>query len=254
MGWKKTDWAYSRLTIGIHRLVGVRLSYQNLWRDNHNKQWRGQGAFGILDSLAFRDNRPASGGESFCEQSSMFRWSAVLFQSFDSGYLKRIDYGLTRSLSATARRLYRYLDKHFHLPHKTRIVIDLNRLAYQHIGISPGIEPDKVRKRYIGPAADELEQVGYLRKTAEEVRFEKVRRGQWNVAFELATGKGHVTEIPSAGKLVKALCKREFSEHKSARFVQEHSEEALVLAIRAMMDCGGKRAVHRRSMRTKGWR
>ena len=162
MGWAKSDWAYARLTKGMHRLVGVRLSFQNQWRDNRDKQWRDQGAFGILDSFQFRDNRVVGSNASFVEQSSKFRWGSVLFESFDSGYLKRIDYGLTRSLSATARRLYRYLDKHFHPPHKMKITIDLSRLAYQHIGISPGVELDKVRKRHIGPAAEELMKAGYL--------------------------------------------------------------------------------------------
>src|SRR5690606_7235067 len=89
MGWPKSDWAYSRLLLGMHRLVGVRLSYENLWRDNRKKQWRDQGAFGILESFEFRDSRTVGTHASFEEYSSVFRWSAVLFQSFDSGYLKR---------------------------------------------------------------------------------------------------------------------------------------------------------------------
>ena len=48
MGWPKSDWAYARLTKGMHRLVGVRLRYEKLWRDNRDKQWRDQGAFAIL--------------------------------------------------------------------------------------------------------------------------------------------------------------------------------------------------------------
>ncbi len=113
MGWPKSDWAYRRLALGMQRLVGVRLSYQNLWRDNRDKQWRDQGAFSILESFRFRDSRLITGNASFSEHSSVFRWSSVLFDSFDSGYLKRVDYRLTRQLSPTARRLYRYLDKRF---------------------------------------------------------------------------------------------------------------------------------------------
>lgn len=76
MGWPKSDWAYARLMKGMHRLVGVRLSYQNLWRDNHDKQWRDQGAFGILDSFQFRDSRTVGRSSSFAEQSSVFRWGS----------------------------------------------------------------------------------------------------------------------------------------------------------------------------------
>lgn len=148
MDWPSNDWAYKRLTTGLHRLVGVRLSFQNVWRDNRNKQWRNQGAFGILDSFEFRDSRTIGAYGSFSEHTSVFRWGAVLFQSFDSGYLKSIDYGLVRNLSPAGRRLYRYLDKHFYHPHKTRLTVDLAKLAYQHIGVSTGVPVDKARKRH----------------------------------------------------------------------------------------------------------
>ncbi len=235
MGWPKSDWAYARLTKGMHRLAGVRLNYQNFWRDNRNKQWRDQGAFAILDSFEFRDSRTVGSSASFAEYSSRFRWGAVLFQSFDSGYLKRIDYGLARSLSATARRLYRYLDKHFHPPNKSRITIDLARLAYQHIGVSPGVELDKVRKRHIAPAAEELEDAGYLRKAAPE-RFVKVRRGVWNAVFELAEAKNASAPAPD-GKtraLIEALSQRGLSTASSLSIVGSYSREAVEQAIRAM--------------------
>ena len=186
MGWPKSDWAYARLTKGMHRLVGVRLTYQNLWRDNCQKQWRDQGAFGILDSFRFRDSRTVGASASYTEQYSVFRWGSVLFQSFDSNYLKRIDYDLVQQVSVTARRLYRYLDKHFYAPHKTRITMDVAKLAYQHLGVSQGIEPDKVRNRYLEPAATELERLGFLAPSSQG-RFRKLRRGVWEVTFDLAS-------------------------------------------------------------------
>jgi len=237
MGWPKSDWAYARLTTGMHRLVGVRLSYQNLWRDNRDKQWRDQGAFGILDSFKFRDSRTVGQHGGFTEHSSMFRWGAVLFQSFDSGYLKRIDYGLARNLSATARRLYRYLDKHFHPPNKTVITIDLARLAYQHIGISPGVQLDKVRKRHIAPAAEEREDAGYLVKPTSD-RFEKLRRGVWRAVFELAGSDAARTEASGIDgrmrKLVDALCRRGASNETSLALVAAFDAAAIQQAVRAM--------------------
>ena len=167
----------------MHRLVGVRLSYQNLWRDNRDKQWRDQGAFGVLDSFRFQDSRTVGASTSFVERSSMFRWGSVLFKSFDSGYLKRIDYGLARNLSAKARRLYRYLDKHFHPPKKTRITVDLARLAYQHIGVSPGVELDKVRKRHIGPSCRRTRRCRISEGPQWGALFKKVRRGVWNASL-----------------------------------------------------------------------
>jgi hypothetical protein len=235
MGWPKSDWAYARLTKGLHRLVGVRLSYQNLWRDNRDKQWRDQGAFAILDSFEFRDSRSVGSSASFVEQHSRFRWGSVLFRSFDSGYLKRIDYGLARNLSATARRLYRYLDKHFHPPHKTRFTIDLARLAYQHIGVSPGVELDKIRKRHITPAAEELEEAGYLKKPAGE-RFAKVARGVWSATFELAEIKDSPAPAPDAKtrQLLAALGTRGLPAAAALALIASHTPAAVQQAMRAM--------------------
>ena len=243
MGWPKSDWAYARLTKGMHRLVGVRLSYQNFWRDNSNNQWRDQGAFAILDSFKFRDSRRFGTSGSFTEQHSVFRWGSVLFQSFDSGYLKRIDYGLVRELSPTARRLYRYLDKHFHPPRKTTITIDVAKLAYQHIGVSPSTELDKVRKRYLGPAADELQQVGYLRPVKSD-RFEKLRRGVWQVTFRydgrgnrspVTQGDPANTETPERRqRTVHALEKRGISTATALSLVASYSPNQLKQAMAAM--------------------
>ena len=240
MDWPKSDWAYGRLTLGMQRLVGVRLSYQNMWRDNRDKQYRDQGAFGILDSFHFRDQKHPNG--NFSEHASIFRWSQVLFQSFDSGYLKRIDFGLQRGLSTTARRLYRYLDKHFHPPHHRSVTIDLARLAYQHIGISPGIELDKVRKRYIAPAAEELEQAGYLSRRDHNERFANIRRGVWTATFDYETAHGsstipEVTDDKAKARIsnrLQALSRRGISTALAVQLVDRIQDEDLVRAIRAM--------------------
>ena len=235
MNWPKSDWAYRRLLKGMHRLTGVRLSYQNLWRDNRDKQWRDQGAFAILDSFQFRDSRTVGIHGSFAEQSSVFRWGAVLFQSFDSGYVKRIDYGLVRSLSPAARRLYRYLDKHFHPPHRMRLTIDLAKLAYQHIGVSRGIELDKVRHRHIGPAADELVQAGYLGPGRTE-RFQKVCRGVWSATFEMARQAEcqPSARTDPAQRIVDALCRRGVSTTKALLLAADHTPAAIRQAVRAL--------------------
>lgn len=240
MGWPKSDWAYARLTLGMQRLVGVRLSYQNMWRDNRDKQYRDQGAFGILDSFHFRDQLQAGG--SYAEHASVFRWSQVLFQSFDSGYLKRIDFGLQRGLSTTARRLYRYLDKHFHPPHHRSVTIDLARLAYQHIGVSPGIELDKVRKRYIAPAAEELEQAGYLQPRDHDERFANIRRGVWTATFDYGTSHGtssvvEVTDDKSTARIssrLQSLANRGVSTALAVQLVDRVQDADLVRAMRAM--------------------
>ena len=246
MGWQKNDWAYARLIKGMHRLVGVRLHYQNTWRDNSNKQWRDQGAFGILDSFKFRDSRTAGSNASFEDSQSMFRWSSVLFESFNSGYLKGIDYGLVRELKPTARRLYRYLDKHFNPPMKCRVNLDLARLAYQHIGVSQNIKLNKVRSVYIQPAAEALVEAGYLKR----FEFEQVRRGVASVVFEVATTKakpktGSLGTGSRGEQLVAALAKRGISIVKASSFVAQHADQDLRQAILALDEQIAKRVAIR---------
>ena len=114
LGWPNNDWAYERIATALARLTGVRLFYLNAWRDNANKVFKDRGGFGILDSYQIRDARKGNGPVE--ELHSEFRWNAVLFESFQAGYLKRLDYETARSLGTKAKRLYRYLDKHFNPP------------------------------------------------------------------------------------------------------------------------------------------
>ena len=234
MGWPKSHWAYARLTKGLHRLVSVRLRYQNLWRDNRNKQWRDQGAFGILESFQLRDVSN-SGTQQFAEYSSVFRWSSVLFESFDSGYLKRIDYELARRLNTPARRLYRYLDKHFHPPQRMELILDLARLGYQHLGVSPGADLNKVRKRYIAPAAEELESAGYLEFMPSVERFRRIARGKWTCTFRRARKpvKDRSGEDRGVDKLITGLCRLGCDQATANRLVQKYSCEQLRNAARA---------------------
>jgi hypothetical protein len=237
MGWQRSKWAYDRLAKGLHRLVGVRLSYENHWRDNADKQWRDQGAFGILDSFELRDSKAAGNTSTFAEHHSMFRWGAVLFRSFDSGYLKKIDYELARSLSPKARRLYRYLDKHFHPPHNTKLTLDVARLGYQHIGISPNVDLDKVIKRHLAPASEELVSAGYLRPSVDG-RFRKLRAGHWEATFQMASASpapsATVEAAAPTDRLARALCKRGVSASAAVLFIASHTPEEIKHALLAM--------------------
>jgi hypothetical protein len=223
----------------MHRLVGVRLHYQNVWRDNKNKQWRDQGAFGILESFSFRDSRSVGSLGSYEERHSTFRWGSVLFDSFANGYLKGIDYGLVRELAPGARRLYRYLDKHFHPPKKVQVRLDLGRLAYQHIGVSPNVKINKVRSDYIIPAAEALIEAGYL----QGYRFEDVRRGCCSVVFQLAHKKSAVEKAiekrsvqPQSALLLQALGKQGVETAKGLTFLAEFSQPEIEQALLAMQE------------------
>ena len=185
LDWSNNDWAYERVATALARLTGVRLFYQNAWRDNANKVFKDRGGFGILDSFVLRDGRKGSGPTE--DLHSEFRWNAVLFESFQAGYLKRLDFETVRTLGTKAKRLYRYLDKHFNPPKYARLVFDLRTLACERLGFSRDYDAVQIR-RALQPAVEELEAQGFLLVEPVEERYRKISRGKWEVSFERGGG------------------------------------------------------------------
>ena len=185
MGWKNRDWSYHRIATAFCRLTGVRLFYENAWRDNAKKRFRSQGGFGLLDSFELRDGRVRSPAGDETERLSEFRWSSVVFESFQSGYLKKLDYAKVRELGTIARRIYRYLDKHFHPPHRATLNVNLKTFAFEHIGVSRSNDSSQLRRALTKPIL-ELESIGFL--VPDKRRFQKMsgRRGEWEIVFSLA--------------------------------------------------------------------
>jgi hypothetical protein len=200
LDWSNNDWAYERIATALARLTGVRLFYQNAWRDNANKVFRDRGGFGILDSFVIRDGRKGSGPVE--DLHSEFRWNANLFESFQAGYLKRLDFETVRSLGTKAKRLYRYLDKHFNPPKYARLVFDLRTLACERLGFSRDYDAVQIR-RALQPAVEELEAQGFILVEPVETRYRKISRGKWEVSFERASGKA--AERPHLPKQAAAV-------------------------------------------------
>ena len=99
-------------------------------------------------------------------------WNKVIFESFQAGYLKPLDYDLCMGLSnSTAKRMYRFLDKRFH--HKPDWTFDLKEFAHEHIGLGRNYEGPAHLKRNLLPAIEELEAIGFLEPMADTERFPK---------------------------------------------------------------------------------
>jgi len=199
MGWKNRDWSYHRVATALARLTGVRLFYENAWRDNAKKKYRTKGGFGLLDSFELKDGRVRSPDGDETERLSEFRWNSVLFDSFQAGYLKKLDYERVRQLGAVARRIYRYLDKHFHPPHRTTLVLNLKTFAFEHIGISRKSDSAQIR-RSLTKAITELEVSGFI--VPNKKRFQSIpgQRGEWEVVFTLAGFTAQRREKRRVGK------------------------------------------------------
>ena len=185
IGWKNKDSSYHRLTRCMDQLSGVRLKCENYWRDNSSKEYRTIENISIIDYYRFRDSRSRGNGR-FEEYLSEFQWGSALFDSFDAGYLKKLDLQVALEMKPLPRRLYRMLDKHFYPPYKTKLVYDLHQLAHERLGMSRGYDAAQIR-RALEPAIDELVKRDCIEPAPKETRFVPKNgcRGRWNIVFQM---------------------------------------------------------------------
>jgi Replication initiator protein A len=167
LGWSLGGASYERIKTSLDRWTSVYLQYENAWRDNRTKTWRTIG-FHIIDKYEINDGR--NSGDPLDLLPSHIIWNDVIFESFQAGYLKPLDYDLCMGLSnSTAKRMYRFLDKRFH--HRPDWLFDLKEFAHEHIGLGRHYEGPAHLKRNLMPAIDELEAVGFLEPMTADRRF-----------------------------------------------------------------------------------
>jgi hypothetical protein len=183
LGWREEGKSYARLEESLKRWLGVTLYYENAWWDNFRKRWV-DAHFHLLDNLTLYHRSKC--GESSAKKDdgkplSSFTWNEILYRSFQAGNLKSIDLEFYRSLkSAVAKRIYRFLDKHFYFSGERRY--NLARFAREHIGLSRNYDTAQLKRR-LTPAIKELEDTGYLKPLSVKERFIRVRRGEWDILF-----------------------------------------------------------------------
>jgi hypothetical protein len=226
LGWANTGQSYDRIKTSFQRWTSVYLQYENAWRDNRTKTWKTIG-FHIIDNFELNDSR--SGGEQLDLIPSFIVWNEVIFDSFQAGYLKPLDYDLCMGFSnSTAKRLYRFLDKRFH--HKSDWTFDLKELAHEHIGLSRTYEGTTHLKRKLEPAISELEEVGFLLPLPNNDRFPrngrtcKVRLIQKSPALAVLLDTEPPAETPP---LVAELVKRGVTQATAIDLMKRHQAEAI---------------------------
>ena len=163
-------------------------------------------------------------------------WGEDIFESFQAGYLKPLDYDLCMGLSnSTAKRMYRFLDKRFH--HKPDWTFDLKELAHEHIGLGRHYEGPAHLKRNLLPAIKELESVGFLEPLSDSDRFPKdgknwkVRLIQKSSALDPPARRGTMILNRGPPALVTELINRGVTKATAAELVQKHPAEFIQLKI-----------------------
>src|SRR3954454_16853246 len=137
LGWPDDGRSYRRVEESLNRWMGVTLFYDKAWWNREAQAWVSE-KFHILEHVSLVD-RPtrrrlrARGREELALSS--FTWNPVVFRSFRTDNLKRLDLDTYFALqSAVAKRLFRFLDKRFY--HRRRWEFDLKEFAFEHIGLS----------------------------------------------------------------------------------------------------------------------
>src|ERR1700733_8871690 len=208
---KLLDWTddtrnYNCLEQSLNRWLGVTLYYDKSWWSKEEQSWVNEG-FHILDHVQIldreRQRRGAKKGQNTGKSS--FVWNEVVFNSFQSGYLKQIDFEFYKGLeSAVSKRVYRFLDKRFY--HRQRLEFDLRTFACEHIGLSKNYHNGEL-KRVLSPAIVELEAQGFLKELSPEERFVRRAKGEWTAVFVRET-KHAVRALEEVPELIKELVDR----------------------------------------------
>ena len=218
LGWPLDGRSYKRLDESLQRWTSVTLHYKHAWWQRSGQKWRSR-SFHVLETLELRAK-----DEIHDDGLSSFTWNEVIFESFNSGNLRRIDLGVYFKLKlSTSRQMYRFLDKRFY--RTGRLVFNLKQFATEHIGLSRNYDCYEI-KRKLSAAIRELESIGFLRKLSDTERYEKLSAGKWEIRLEKGQGKLSSPDSPEQ-KIVKELKIRGVSERTAQELASKFPVERI---------------------------
>ena len=179
LAWPDNTRNYQRLAHSLRRWKGLSIFSDRAFYDHAAQSWVNRD-FSVFDNLLIyhRDDQssPTPTGRS------RFTWNEVIFNSFQAGYLKKLDWNLYLSLSSPiAKRLYRFLDKRFY--YGNHVEIDLHELAVMKMRLSENYNAAQIKRALLKGIA-ELESKWDLKPLPGSVQFEKVATGHWIVRFQ----------------------------------------------------------------------
>lgn len=165
LGWQPSPKSYAMLRTAFIRLQGVNINTVNAFWDPKTKSYSDTG-FNIIAEYSLHAEPPGRKSKVQSELPlSWFKWSDVMFSSFQSGYIRSLDIKFALSLKGDiALRLYRYLDKKTfggREPGREYFEIELFALCIEHLGMKPTLYPSKLKER-LQKAHDELLTRGFL--------------------------------------------------------------------------------------------
>ena len=251
LGWEENGQSYARILSALNKWLGVNVMWNKAWRDytREDAVWEDNGIVLIQDFQLKR-------GANACH----ITWADQMFESFLSGSVKALDFGLYRRLgTATAKRMYRFLDKRFYT--RSALVFDLATFAHEKIGIKRTCAVYNL-KGMLKPAIKELVAVGFLKDASDKERYRKREPGKWDVCFELAVADNQKDSIPlveeetgNIPSLERELISRGVTKSRARRLVGKCSDELVKAKIEEfdfLMSRKGKK-LNARRIQVAGW-
>ena len=231
LGIPHTGPSYQRVKEALDRLAGVQIYARNAFWDKTIKRYTSV-SFGILEGYVLVDETPGRKTEQLkFKHLSSITWNEIIFKSFLAGNLKSLNLNRYFTLrSATARRLYRYLDKKFY-DQKGCFEINLFRLAYERLGMSRSRRYPSQVKEKLAQAHEELIRCGFLDRveyrsgTDGTVAVYYPGKGEKAIPPRRRTSRVPRSAQPEPSPLLQQLLDQGVGKSAAARFVQECPDE-----------------------------
>ena len=236
LGWNDEGHSYERIKNSLLRIKGVNYFYDNAWWDGRQKTWTTK-AFSIIDNVEINDSRTGAGQSGLFPSS--ITWNQVVFDSFQAGFLRNINYQICIQLKhPTALRMYRFLGKRFYF--QPEWSFDLKKFAHEHLALGLKYEGGAAIARKLKPAIAELEAIGFLEPLTEAERFTKKGR-DWTIKLVqkrlvLLTHlnvEAPSQEVSESSKLIEALTARGVSAKTASELFTSHPAAAIAAKIEA---------------------
>ncbi|QEG37706.1 replication initiator protein A [Bythopirellula goksoeyrii] len=220
--WPDETRYYRRVATSLRRWKGLTVYSDRAFYDKARKSWVNRD-FGVFDNLFVYEREEEEKIASPAD--SWFVWNEVVYESFQAGYLKKLDWDLyCRLKDPVAKRLYRFLDKRFY--RSDRLTLDLHELAYDKVRVSRNYNTAQT-KRALMKGIRELEALWDLRPMEADERFRKISRGKWEAVFQKKrkTARRQVAAKPQLSGASLELTKRGVGERVAASLVANYPGE-----------------------------
>lgn len=226
LGWEDNGYYYNRIVSALNTWLGVNVKWHNAWRDYTKKSSWGDKGIVLIQAFELKKRERS-------DSASCITWADHLFESFQAGNLKGLDFGLYRALrDSIAKRMFRFLDKRFY--NREMLSFDLATFAYEKIGMKRTYALNNVKQKFKAAIA-ELVAVGFLKELDDKQRYRKRKAGEWDIIFVKAVGEDGQRQLPMEidilpsieNDLLKRGVSRQRAKSLAARYPEKHIREKL---------------------------